>query len=677
MGVPMKPPPPPAKRKSGFFGSKGPRMAKPEMSKKETLPGIKKSKPPKKHKKPLFSFGKKKSKPFPPPVAPPAAAPPTGAPPSMGPPAVGGPAIGGTQTAANTPASSMPPQVDTAPGMKPKKKSLFGSKPKKEKPKKEKKPKPEKKARPKREKKVRAPREKKPKQPKKPLFSFGKKKAAESQLGPGYQAEGMEHESVLAGEEEGRGSPLGKKGPKKPRVKEPKAPKAKKAHKGGSGLGGSKQSPIGLDLGRTSITAARLRYQTGGSQLLQTALDSLPEGLIEEGEVRDVEALAFAIKEFWKTHKIKGRKVSLGLANQKVVVRTFEFPLLAEKELRSAIEFQAQDYIPIPVEEAVFDFHVLGRFKDEDGIEKQKVLVVAAQKDMVMDYINAIKRAKLTIAGVDLQAFALLRALAPTSFIDAGPADRATAIANIAADVTNLVVDVAGEPQFTRIISFGGDDFTKVLQELLGISFEEAEVLKASVGLPEPAVPADETAAGGVEWNPAAEPTGIIPPEESTGIIPPGEPAGIIPSEPGGGMPPAGGPAIAGGPPEPAPYPETKPEPYPEVESEQTTRADVQRTLEVTADALAEEIRRSLDYYMSQEQSVSIDRLIISGGGAMLKNIDKHLSQLFPFSVEVGNPLMRITQNKSNLSDTDLQVLAPRLAIAIGLAQEDEGPSNV
>ncbi|MHB9111483.1 MAG: type IV pilus assembly protein PilM [Thermoleophilia bacterium] len=633
-----------------------------------------------------------------------------------------------------------PPQQDAGGGMPPpapppkKKKGLFGAKgPKKPKGSKSKPPKPPKPPREKKVKPPKQPRQKKvkatkpPKGPKKPLFSFGRKKAKQ---GPGY-APPVEPPEGEAGATAGtppltaEAAPVAKpekkslfggkkkRAPKKPRIKKekkpkavrakkpkppkgqkvPKAPRAKKAKSAGGRFGaGSKMSPVGLDLSRSSITAVRLRYQTGGSVLLNAASDSLPEGLIQEGEVRDVEALSSAIREFWKMHKIKGKKVALGLANQKVVVRTLEFPLLDPKELRSAIEFQAQDYIPIPIEEAAFDFHILGRFTDEDGVEKQKVLVVAAQKVMVMDFINAVKGAKLSIAGVDLQAFALLRVLAPESFLDQGPGGMATAIANIGSDVTNLVVDMGGEPQFTRIISFGGDDFTKALQDLQGISFVEAEKVKAETGLSDPATraepestqeppqpgmpPGAEPGAGfehgsGYEQGPAepgfeqggeAEPVQgqkyvpgpeFHPPERGAGEVPPVEPAGGPSEKPDEGLWPAGPPI--------------------EAETEQEIKQNLQRTLETVADSLAEEIRRSLDYYMSQEQSAPIGRLLISGGGAMLKNLDAHLSQLFPFTVETGNPMRRIIENRSDLTDEQLQALAPQLAIAIGLALEDEG----
>ncbi len=461
--------------------------------------------------------------------------------------------------------------------------------------------------------------------------------------------------------------------------------RAGKAGRGKGGARGSKMSPVGLDLGHSSITAVRLRHQTSGSVLLQAAVDVLPEGLIQEGEVRDVDALAAAIRSFWRTYKVKGRKVELGLANQKIVVRSLDFPVLEEKELRSAIEFQAQDYIPIPIDEAVFDYHILGRFKAEEGVEKQKVLVVAAQKQMVFQFIDAMKKARLQVAGIDLQAFAMLRSQVTRSFLDEGaPGGAAVAVANIASDVTNLVVDVAGEPQFTRIIAFGGDDFTRNVQEQAGVTFAEAEVLKAQVGLapagePEPAQPPEPQGEGLLS---EAETRIIPPPKNEPGPGPEGGAdkkneggGGGSPFGPSGLLPPSEDengqqrPQAAEG--------KTEGEDSGELwSSVERTLAEkeaiVRRALEITTDALADDIRRSLDYYMSQKNSVAVGRLLLGGGGAMLPNLDARLSQIFPFQVVMGDPLKRIVQNRSGLGDDELALLAPRLAISIGLALEDE-----
>jgi type IV pilus assembly protein PilM len=654
-------PPPPPKKKKSLFGKKGPKQAK-----------LGKQKPPKGQGKKLF--GNKKDMPPAPPTQTAGDIP--GAAASKEP----------AQEVKHFPSDQDSPQAPDE--GQPSKKSIFTSKgargPKPAKVESLKPPEGQKEIKPKekkkKEKKPKGKKQKAPKGEKKSFLSFGKKSQTAvlgPQSGAPIQAPTGEPSPMMGvgpGDQDSSGKSsrsavFGKKSPKG--AGQPKPLKKKKSKSGG--IGGSKTSPVGLDLGRTSLSAVRLRHQTGGSVLLSAALDNLPAGLIQEGEVKDVDGLAFALKDFWKTHKIKGRRVTIGLANQKVVVRTLEFPMLDEKELRSAIEFQAQDYIPIPIEEAVFDFHILGEVTSEEGIQKQRVLVVAAQKVMVMDFINAIKKAKLTVDGVDLQAFSMLRSLSESSFLEVeGERKEAIAIANIASDITNIVVTTDGEPQFTRIVAFGGDNFTKSIQDLQGSTYAEAEVLKAQIGLAAPGVMRPEEDSGGIaESTPeGAESQGAAQSEE-TGIIQvPPEPTS--PQESGQDTEPVSEPPMMG-------TPETGNKPDndwsqgpPDPESPEEIKKGIMRVLELTADALADEIRRSLDYYMSQEQSATVSKLVLSGGGAMLANLDLHLAQVFPFPVEIGNPLRRITQNRSGISDEALSALAPRLAIAIGLALEDE-----
>jgi Tfp pilus assembly PilM family ATPase len=108
--------------------------------------------------------------------------------------------------------------------------------------------------------------------------------------------------------------------------------------------------------------------------------------------------------------------------------------------------------------------------------------------------------------------------------------------------------------------------------------------------------------------------------------------------------------------------------------NEEERLVQVQRILEVTSETLADELRRSFDYYMSQESAEPISTLMLSGGGSLLPNLHTHLSQMFHFEVKMGDPTIRISENRTDLTDEELHALAPRLAIAIGLALEEEGP---
>src|SRR5512139_2612885 len=136
---------------------------------------------------------------------------------------------------------------------------------------------------------------------------------------------------------------------------------------------------VGIDIEQASMVGAQIKTGRQGHTLTAVAAKALPDGLMFEGEVVDVEGLAEELKAFWKSAGFTGKRFSVGIANQKIVVRTMEFPIIDPKELRAAIEFQAQESIPIPLDEAILDFQVLSTTPgDAEGGGRQQVLIVAA-----------------------------------------------------------------------------------------------------------------------------------------------------------------------------------------------------------------------------------------------------------------------------------------------------------
>ena len=207
---------------------------------------------------------------------------------------------------------------------------------------------------------------------------------------------------------------------------------------------------VGIDIEQASMVGAQIKSGRQGHTLSAVSARALPDGLMFEGEVVDVEGLATELKTFWKAAGFTGKRFSVGIANQKIVVRTMEFPIIDPKELRAAIEFQAQEAIPIPLDEAILDFQVLSTAPGEgEGGGRQQVLIVAAQRDMVDQFMQVAKKAGLSIEGIDLQAFALMRSVAPpVAFVDQGApqADGASALINIGAGISNIVVASGGTP---------------------------------------------------------------------------------------------------------------------------------------------------------------------------------------------------------------------------------------
>jgi type IV pilus assembly protein PilM len=238
------------------------------------------------------------------------------------------------------------------------------------------------------------------------------------------------------------------------------------------------QVRIGVDIGSTGVRAAELAMRRMPPQLVRVAQVPMPEGGVSNGEIRDSALVAEALKELWSRGKFRSRDVVLGVANQRVVVREVALPWLSDKELRESLPFQVQEFVPIPVEEAVLDFHVLEEFERE-GRRMVRILLVAAQKGMIQQIVHAAEAAKLRPVGLDLVPFAIVRSVGSIEGSGlAGSEGGDEAIVDIGADTTSICVHAWGVPRFVRILPSGGRDVTDAVARAVGVPEEEAELIK-------------------------------------------------------------------------------------------------------------------------------------------------------------------------------------------------------
>jgi type IV pilus assembly protein PilM len=236
------------------------------------------------------------------------------------------------------------------------------------------------------------------------------------------------------------------------------------------------KSRIGLDIGSTAVRAVELV----GSPLsvVRASQVALPPGAVESGEIRDPAAVAEALKKLWSDGGFKGRQVWLGVGNQRVVVREIALPYLPENELRSSLGFQVQEFIPMPVDDAVLDYNVIGEFEQEDR-RMLRMLLVAAQRSMVEFVVQAVSAAKLQPMEIDLIPFALVRSVGATdAALDLEEGTVEEAVVDIGAHVTNIVVHARGETRFVRILPSGGRDVTMAIARSAGVEDDIAERLK-------------------------------------------------------------------------------------------------------------------------------------------------------------------------------------------------------
>jgi len=359
---------------------------------------------------------------------------------------------------------------------------------------------------------------------------------------------------------------------------------------------------IGLDIDRGSIKAVQISGAGGGYALQHVGYHRLPPGMILDGEVANHDLLAAEIKEFWDSHAFNSRSVIIGVSNQKVVVRLLDFPRMRPEDLQGAISFEAQDHIPMPLDEAVLDYVVLGPMEERSDLDR--VLVVAAQREMISRYTSAVRTGGLRPAGVDVKALSLTRSTLPDPFFGD---DGAVLLLDVGAEITNLVVADRGNPVLTRFVPVGLVDFVAAVVELADLPEDEAE-------------------------RQALDPRIRLGSEQDE-------------------------------------------EPEAETEEDSFDPAlvfDVRRGLEGAAQTLADEVQRSIEHHRSQEAAREVSRILLSGEAALIPNLDGYLGELLDVPTGRGNPVEKLSANRSNISDDQLRAMELVLAVAFGLAMEED-----
>lgn len=350
---------------------------------------------------------------------------------------------------------------------------------------------------------------------------------------------------------------------------------------------------VGLEIEAGSVAATEVRVN-GSVEVVRYGVEPLAPGVFREGEVVDRSALAGSLKELFSKHKLS-RNVRLGIANQRIAVRTLELPVLEDREqIEAAVRFQAQEQIPMPPEQAVLDWEVIGRTAGPQG-DRMQVLVVAGRRDMLAAVLSALREANLRPVGIDLSAFGMIRALSKLTVpVGAGNGDSdegatetpAKLLCNLG-DITNIAVVRGTTCLFTRVAGFGLEGIAQKLAERRALTLEHSRQWLVHVGL-------------------------VAPVEE--------------------------------------------------IEGDAEIVAATRTVLEEGVTKLAEEIRRSLEYYRTQDGAVTVDGSIACGPGTVIEGLVDAVQQQLAQPFQIGRV--------GALGNLDPQ-LSARLTLPFGLALEN------
>jgi type IV pilus assembly protein PilM len=235
----------------------------------------------------------------------------------------------------------------------------------------------------------------------------------------------------------------------------------------------ARQNPIGLDIGSTSVRAVETSRGREGPSVTRFGAVPLPPGAVQGGVVQDAAALTAAVRQLWSMARFGTRRVALGVTNPQVVVRQMTVANLPPRELRESLPFQVRDSLPLPVERSLLDFYPLAAGETPETVTG---LLIAAPKEAVHTAVQAVERAGLHVARVDLASFALLRA---ASRLD----KRVEAIVDVGAQITSVIVHDDGDPLIVRTVPRGSAEITEKLAAVLKINLGEAEDIKCHTGV--------------------------------------------------------------------------------------------------------------------------------------------------------------------------------------------------
>jgi type IV pilus assembly protein PilM len=245
-----------------------------------------------------------------------------------------------------------------------------------------------------------------------------------------------------------------------------------------------KQEIVGLKIGASQIAASRVVNNGGpAAKLVQLARVPLEPGIVVGGEVRNVAALAAALDSFFTENKLPRRGIRLGIGTNRIGVRTVDVAGIEdERQLANAVRFSAHDALSIPLDQAVLDYHIVSETVDESGAVSRRVLLAAAYREPIDHYIEACRAARIELSSIDVEAFALLRAVAPQRG-DADAPDTAAVVVSIGHDRSTLAISDGAVCDFMRVLDWGGAKLETAISRELGLTVAEAAELKLELDL--------------------------------------------------------------------------------------------------------------------------------------------------------------------------------------------------
>jgi len=334
---------------------------------------------------------------------------------------------------------------------------------------------------------------------------------------------------------------------------------------------------VGLDIGSSALKAGEITATKKGFALKNFGMISIAQGAIEEGNINDPENVADSIRQLFKANNLKEKNVAISIGGYSVIVKKIDLQTVAEEQLQKTIHLEAEQYIPFDISEVNIDYQILG--EREADSNQMSVMLVAAKKEMINEYINLVQIAGLNPCIIDVDAFALQNIFE----VNYDLIDENVVLIDIGANKTSLNILKGYSSVFMRDVSLGCSQINQKIISLIDCSFIEAEQLKLG-----------------------KQPDKISP-------------------------------------------------------------DDLKQTVSSVVSEWSIEIRRALDFYYSVNPDEQIKSIVLSGGGAHIKEFRQLLAAETSSKVETINPFKKLDVS-ARFDPSYLEQIAPQAAICMGLA---------
>jgi type IV pilus assembly protein PilM len=240
-----------------------------------------------------------------------------------------------------------------------------------------------------------------------------------------------------------------------------------------------KTEAFGLDISDLSLKIAALKRQNKFFNLASFREEEIKQGIVKEGEIKDEVALTKIIKEALKKitgEKLKTKYVVASLPEEKAFLQVIRLPKMSEEDLKSAVVFEAENYIPLPVDQVYLDYQIVRPLSNH--LDHLDVLLAALPKTTVDPYLACLKSSGLKPKALEIESLAIGRALIKSEI-----SPSSTLLIDLGATRTSFIVYSGSSLRFTSSIPVSCQHFTQMVSKALNISLSEAEKLKIKYGL--------------------------------------------------------------------------------------------------------------------------------------------------------------------------------------------------